>query len=121
MWGSYMTNILIVDDNKDLRALFKLILNNFSILEAENGIEAIEHFKDNKPDLILMDILMPEMNGIIATQKILEIDPNAIIVAITAYSTRADEIIKAGAKEVLKKPVRKEELLRKIKEYTVEA
>ncbi len=116
-----MKNILIVDDNKDLRALFKLILNNFSILEAENGIEAIEHFKDNKPDLILMDILMPEMDGIIATRKILEIDPSAIIVAITAYSIRADEIIQAGAKEVLKKPVRKEELLRKIKEYTVES
>ena len=116
-----MTIILIVDDNKDLRALFKLILNNFNILEAENGIEAIEHFKENKPDIILMDILMPEMDGIIATQKILEIDPNAIIVAITAYSARANEILKAGAKEVLKKPIRKKELIQKIQEYTIEA
>jgi CheY-like chemotaxis protein len=113
-----MTKILIVDDNDDLRALFRLILANFEIYEAKNGLEAIEHYDANKPDLVLMDILMPEMDGIVATKKILEKNPDAIVVAITAYSSRANEIITAGAKEVLKKPVRKQELILKIKEYT---
>lgn len=115
-----MTKILIVDDNDDLRALFRLILNSFEIFEAKNGIEAIENYNISKPDLVLMDILMPEMDGIVATRKILEENPDAIIVAVTAYSSRAHEILNAGAKEVLKKPVRKQELILKIKEYTVE-
>lgn len=112
-----MTKILIVDDNDDLRALFRLILHEFEIFEATNGLEAFRFCRANKPDLILMDILMPEMDGIVATSKILEENPDAIIVGITAYSFRANEILDAGAKEVLKKPIRKHELIQKVKEY----
>lgn len=112
-----MVKVLIVDDNDKLRAIFKLILKEYKIFEAKNGIEAIEVFKEKQPDLILMDILMPEMDGIAATKEILKIDPKTTIIAITAYSSRASEIIEAGAKEVLIKPVRNVIILQKVKEY----
>ncbi|MCK5184248.1 MAG: response regulator [Candidatus Heimdallarchaeota archaeon] len=112
-----MAQILIADDNKELRALFCLMLKDFDLLEAENGIEAIEVCKKNEIELILMDILMPEMDGIVATREILNSYPEIIILGITAYTNRADELIKAGAKEVLIKPIRKKELIDKVNEY----
>ncbi len=112
-----MLKVLIVDDNEKLRSIFKLILKEYQIFEAKNGIEAIKVFKEKQPNIILMDILMPEMDGITATKEILIIDPKTVIIAITAYSSRASEILKAGAKEVLTKPIRNKELLNKIKDY----
>ena len=112
-----MAQILIADDNKELRALFCLMLKDFDLLEAENGIEAIEVCKKNEIELILMDILMPEMDGIVATREILNSYPEIIILGITAYTNRADELIKAGAKEVLIKPIRRKELIDKVNEY----
>ena len=113
-----MAKILIVDDNDKLRSIFKTILKDFEVFEAQNGLEAIEIYKKEKPDIILMDILMPEMDGIVATRKILDIDPKTSIIAITAYSSRSTDIIEAGAKEVLNKPIRNIELVNKVKEYT---
>jgi len=112
-----MHHILIVDDNDDLRGIFRLLLKDYDILEATNGVEALDQYKTNKPCIVLMDILMPEMDGIIATKKILEIDPDAQIIAITAYSAKANDILDAGALDVLKKPIRKTELINKINEY----
>lgn len=113
-----MTRVLIVEDNTNLLMIFKMILSDeFKILEAKNGLEAIEQYKQHKPDLVLMDILMPEMDGIEATKEIMKINSEAKIVAITAYSSRSDEIIQAGAIEVLKKPIRKKDLIQKVKEY----
>ena len=112
-----MAQILIADDNKELRALFCLMLKDFNLHEAENGIEAIEVCKKNEIELILMDILMPEMDGIVATREILNSYPEIIILGITAYTNRADELIKAGAKEVLIKPIRRKELIDKVNEY----
>ncbi|MHA1760623.1 MAG: response regulator [Candidatus Heimdallarchaeota archaeon] len=115
------THILIVDDNDDLRGVFRLLLKEYEIVEASNGIEALDCYKESKPSLVLMDVLMPEMDGITATKKILEMDPSAQIIAITAYSTRANEILDAGALDVLKKPIRKVELLKKINEYIIKS
>ena len=113
-----MVKILIVDDNEKLRSIFKTILNEFEVFEAKNGLEAIEIYNKEKPDIILMDILMPEMDGIIATKKILTINPKTTILAISAYSSRSAEIIEAGAREVLNKPIRNVELINKVKKYS---
>lgn len=113
-----MVTILIVDDNEKLRSIFRILLKEFETIEAKNGLEAIELYKKYAPDIVLMDILMPEMDGIKATKEILKIDANAKIAAITAYSSKAKDILEAGAKEVLTKPIRKNILLEKIKEYT---
>ena len=113
-----MTRVLIVDDNIDLREIFQIVLSNdFEIFKAGNGLEAIDIYKQHTPDLVLMDILMPEMNGIDATKEIMKINPDAKIVAITAYSLRSDEIIQAGAIDVLSKPIRKKDLIMKVKEF----
>ncbi|MEE9409932.1 MAG: response regulator, partial [Candidatus Heimdallarchaeota archaeon] len=69
---SEMSKILIVDDNDDLRTIMKIMLREFEVVEAKNGKEAIELFNESKPDLVLMDILMPVMDGIEATEIIME-------------------------------------------------
>jgi len=109
--------ILIVDDNDDLRFLLAIMLAEYNILEARNGCEAVKMFKVEKPNLVLMDILMPIMDGIEATKEIIKIDPLANILAITAYASKTEIIIKAGAKEVIQKPMRKKTLLNKTKIY----
>ncbi len=114
-----MVTILIVDDNEKLRSIFRFILEEYETIEARNGIEAIELYRKYSPDIVLMDILMPEMDGIEATKEILKINPKAKIAAITAYSSKTNEILDAGAKEVLKKPIRKNILIEKMKEYAV--
>jgi len=108
---------MIADDNDQLRKLFKLMLKDHEIVEARDGQEAVELCKKNSPDLILMDILMPELDGIKATSKILAEHPNIPILAITAYSTKTQLILDAGAKAVLIKPIRKEVLLNKVAEF----
>ncbi|WP_456370155.1 response regulator [Geoglobus sp.] len=71
-----------------------------------------------KPDIVLMDILMPEMDGITATKAIKEIDRNAKILAITAYaSSKGKEMLEVGALDVIEKPIRKIQLIAKIEEY----
>ncbi len=112
-----MVTILVVDDNEKLRSIFRLILKEYETIEAKNGLEAVELYKKYSPDIVLMDILMPEMDGIEATKEIIKINSNAKIAAITAYSSKSKEILEAGAQEVLKKPIRKNILIEKIKEY----
>jgi len=110
--------ILIVDDEPAMREVMGLILKNYDIVEAANGYEAIKRCDEKKPDLILMDIMMPRMNGIEATKAILKKYPDVKIVAVTAYTThKGKEMLEAGAIEVLDKPfVRKklEELVIRI-------
>ncbi len=112
-------NVLIVDDEPSIRESIKLILGNkFEVLEATNGFEGIELYKKYKPDIVLMDLMMPLMNGVEATKKIIEFDPNAVILIITAYSEKkGEEAIKAGAKAILPKPFRRKELIEFINKF----
>lgn len=80
--------ILVVDDDKLNRHLLRHYLSVFKeliILEAQNGEEAIEIFKTDSPDLVFMDVMMPVMNGVIATNSIKAIQPDLPIIAVTAY------------------------------------
>lgn len=109
--------VLIVDDLPINRQVTKIILrkNNFETLEAGNGIEAIEQFKANEPDIILMDICMPEMGGLMAMQKIRTqfTDDLYPIIAFTSgehENTRA-ELLQKGFSAYLKKPFKENELV----------
>ena len=96
------------------------ILNHigFESIAVSDGEEAVELYKQNKPDIVLMDLKLPKKSGIDATKDILKIDPKAKIIAITAYgSTIGSKAIEAGAKEVLRKPVRFNELKDIIEKY----
>jgi len=102
-------NILICDDAAFMRMMIKDILtkNGYNIAgEAENGIRAIEKYAELKPDLVLMDITMPEMDGIEALKRIKAADANASVIMCSAMGQQAMviESIQAGAKDFIVKP-----------------
>jgi two-component system chemotaxis response regulator CheY len=101
--------VLVCDDALFMRTMVKDILTQagFTVLgEAENGQQAVEQYKKLKPDLVTMDIIMPEMGGIEAVKKIMEVDPQARILMCSAMGQQALvlEAIQAGAKDFVVKP-----------------
>ena len=109
-------NILICDDAAFMRMMIKDILtkNGYNIVgEAENGAKAVEKYAELKPDLVLMDITMPEMDGIEALKKIKAADANASIIMCSAMGQQAMviESIQSGAKEFIVKPFQADRVL----------
>jgi two-component system chemotaxis response regulator CheY len=110
-------NILIVDDARFIRTTLRTLLTGsdaFAVAgEATNGREAIDQYRAVRPDLVLMDIVMPEMDGIQATQEILREDPGATIVMCSAMGQEAliVEAIQAGARDFILKPFTEERIL----------
>jgi CheY-like chemotaxis protein len=110
-----MIKIMVVDDEIAMREILKIMLKDYRVIEASNGKEAIKLYKEEKPDIVLMDIMMPIMNGIEATSEIKRIDPQAKIVAITAYaSSKGEKVVKAGADYILKKPFTRRDVVKVI-------
>lgn len=112
--------VLIVDDAAFMRMMIKNILveDGFEIAgEAKNGKEAIELYKELEPDLVTMDITMPDMDGIEAVKEILEIDKEARIIMCSAMGQQAMVIdaIQAGAKDFIVKPFKPDRVLSAIK------
>ena len=113
-------NILICDDAAFMRMMIKDILtkNGYTVAgEAENGVKAVEKYSEVKPDLVLMDITMPEMDGIQALKKIKELDPGAVVVMCSAMGQQAMviESIQAGAKDFIVKPFQADRVLEAVK------
>lgn len=102
--------ILIADDAPFIREIIKSHLNKMDfveeVLEAEDGEKAVESFKLNSPDLIFMDIVMPNLSGIEATRQIREISKDTPIIGLSTLDGGdvVDRIIEAGANVFLKKP-----------------
>ncbi len=109
--------VLVVDDDDILRKIYKAMLSGeFTVLEAKNGKEGVDAYLANFPDVVLMDVVMPVMDGIQATKEILKINPDAIVIGVTAYAPgKGPEMLEAGAKDVIPKPVKREEFIGKIK------
>ncbi len=112
--------VLICDDAAFMRMMIKDILskNGYEIAgEAENGIKAIEKYNELKPDLVLMDITMPEMDGIQALKKIKMIDSGACVIMCSAMGQQAMviEAIQSGAKDFIVKPFQAERVLEAVK------
>ena len=113
-------NILVCDDAAFMRMMIKDILtkNGYNVAgEAENGLKAIEKFNETKPDIVLMDITMPEMDGIQALKKIKELDPAANVIMCSAMGQQAMviEAIQSGAKDFIVKPFQAERVLEAVK------
>jgi DNA-binding NtrC family response regulator len=112
--------ILIVDDNEDLLQTFAMILKRrgFCVETAGNGTSALNKFREQNFDVTLMDIVMPEMNGVEAFKKIKEFQPGAPVILMTAYSdeelmqTARDE----GVRKIIHKPIRVDQLVEIIKD-----
>ena len=99
---------MIVDDASFMRMMLKDILskNGYQTVEAENGKKAIEKYKESHPDIVTMDITMPEMDGIEALKEIKKVDAGAKIVMCSAMGQQAMviEAIQNGAKDFIVKP-----------------
>ncbi len=112
-----MPKVMVVDDEIAMREILKIMLKDYEIVEATNGREAVELYKREKPDIVLMDIMMPIMNGIDATKEIKKFDPNAKVIAITAYaSSKGEKIVDAGADYILRKPFTRKEVIKVIED-----
>ncbi len=112
--------ILIVDDATFMRMILGKMLteNGFEVVgEAENGKKAIEKYKELKPDLVTLDITMPELDGISAAKEILKLDGDAKIIMCSAMGQQAMVVdaIKAGAKDFIVKPFQVERVVESIK------
>nr|WP_255490090.1 response regulator [Bacteroides sp. 214] len=113
--------ILVAEDtDSNFFLLTSIIRDKYKLIRAYNGLEAIEMYKTEKPDLILMDVSMPEMDGLTATREIRKTDWEIPIIAVTAFAFDSDKkkAIDAGCNDYMSKPIKAGYLLEKIAEYT---
>ena len=125
---SEKTKILMVEDHKLMRVGLKSIFEGYEdldvVAEAENGVEAVKLAKELRPDVILMDIGLPQLDGIQATKKIKEFDKNAKIIILTSHTDESEvnSAIDAGANAYAMKDIKTEYLimvLRSVKDGAV--
>lgn len=117
------TRILLCDDSRAMRAMTASILeeNGYEIAgEADTGLSAIAQYKATRPDVVLLDLVMPKMDGKAALREILHFDPDAVAIVLSSLGAQSDieKCLKAGAKSYLQKPIEPEALLRVIAEAT---
>lgn len=117
-----MAKIMLVDDAAFMRMMVKNSLksggfDDATFVEAQDGLEAVNKYETEKPDLVIMDITMPNMDGLQALKKIREMDPNAKVVMCTAMGQESMvvEAIKSGAKDFVVKPFNKERICETVK------
>jgi two-component system chemotaxis response regulator CheY len=115
-----MAKVLIVDDAAFMRISIKNMLtkNGYEVVgEAENGLIGIEMYKELQPDIVTMDITMPEMSGLDALKEIQKLDPQAKVVMVSAMGQEAmvREAIVSGAKGFIVKPFKEEGIIAAIK------
>jgi two-component system chemotaxis response regulator CheY len=124
----FYMKILIVDDNANNRMILNLLLQDYGtenkngpheIEECANGHEAVMAVEKTRYDLILMDIMMPIMDGIEATQKIRAIDKEVMIIAVSAVDDerKKDEILRNGAEDYIHKPINSQQLFSRLDNY----
>lgn len=112
--------IMIVDDAAFMRMMLKDIFtrHGFEVVgEAENGLVAVEMYKEKRPDLVTMDITMPEMDGVAALRAIRSFDPNAQVVMCSAMGQQGMviEAIQSGAKDFIVKPFQEDRVVEAVK------
>jgi two-component system chemotaxis response regulator CheY len=110
-----MSKILVVDDAEFLRVRIGKMLtgDGFEVFEAENGLKAVESYQSIHPDLVLMDVTMPEMDGLTALKEIRKIDPQARVIMLTALGQESVvlEAVKSGARDFVVKPFERERVM----------
>jgi two-component system chemotaxis response regulator CheY len=114
--GGKQLSVLVVDDSLLVRKQLRGILEEqgCTVLEATNGSQAFQAIETAQPDLILMDIVMPEQDGIEALRKIKEVKPGTKVVMVSSVGTQSylKEAIKIGAYDFLQKPINAEAIHR---------
>ena len=118
-----MKKILVAEDEDSNYELVKIVLQKrYKLIRAHNGIEAVTMNEDEHPDMILMDIRMPEMNGLDATRIIKEVSSDTPVVALSAYAFEENirEAKAAGCDDFMAKPFKVENLIEMVKKYLEE-
>ena len=120
--NAMLKKVLIVEDYPDVRAIMKILVRRYgyAVLEARDGYEAIEKTKEFNPDLILMDLAMPVMDGVMATKIIRQMKAfgELPIIAISAYGdSLQNEALQAGIDEIICKPLHFERLQPLLNQY----
>jgi two-component system, chemotaxis family, chemotaxis protein CheY len=110
-----VAKVLVVDDAAfmRLRACKVLQDSGHEVVQAENGVDAVRQYADHHPDAVLLDITMPEMDGLSALKEIKRLDPNARVAMVTAMGQQAIvmEALRAGAKDFVLKPFQPDRVL----------
>ena len=110
---------MVVDDEEHVLTLFKMVLKNegYAVVGVSSGEKALEKLKDEKPDLILLDIMMPGMSGTDVMKKVKKISPETVIIVVTAYASLDSAIsaVRYGAGGYILKPFDVDELLATVK------
>lgn len=113
-----MAKILIVDDAEFLRVRLNKILDaeGYDVVQAENGFKAVAAYKDKHPDVVLMDVTMPEMDGLTALKEIVSFDPKAKVVMLTALGQESVvlDAVKSGARDFIVKPFEHDRVMKAI-------
>ena len=114
-----MPTILVVDDAAFMRMRCKKLLtqSGYEVIEACSGSQAVEMYQTDRPDMVLMDITMPDMDGIAALKEIKAIDPDARIAMVTAMGQQSMvmEALKSGARDFVIKPFDQDRVLEAVK------
>lgn len=110
-----MACILVVDDAAFMRVRAARVLEDagYQVLQAENGLDAVKQYAECRPDAVLMDITMPQMDGLAALKEIRRLDPSARVAMVTAMGQQAIvmEALKSGAKDFVLKPFQPDRVL----------
>ena len=110
--------MVVEDDSAVLEAVQIMLGHKYEIVPATNGEEAIRNYKMFKPEVVLMDVMMPVMDGVEATREIKKIDPQAKIIGLTAYAMKkGKKLLEAGALEIIEKPFTRKQLIEVIEKY----
>lgn len=113
-----MAKILIVDDAEFLRVRLNKILDTegYQVFQAENGVKAVSTYKETRPDVVLMDVTMPEMDGLTALKEIVSFDAQAKVVMLTALGQESVvlEAVKSGARDFIVKPFEHDRVMKAI-------
>ena len=110
-------SILICDDQVNVRESYKLILeNDYDLVFAMNGQDVLLYLTENKPDLIIMDLKMPKMDGLTALKELKKIQPTLPVLIVTGYDSveTATTVIQAGATDYIVKPFTREVMAAKM-------
>jgi two-component system chemotaxis response regulator CheY len=122
---NFTGKILLVDDEVHIRKYVGLILKQLGspvITEAGNGEEAIVAFEKDKPDIVLLDVNMPHLDGIETLKKLKQLDPNCVVIMLTSLANRdtVERALENGAANYIRKDTAKEEIAQALRE-TIEA
>lgn len=114
-----MATIMVVDDAAFMRLRCSQLLtqNGYKVIEASNGAEALAKYKEHRPDGVLLDITMPDMDGLTALRELISLDKNARVSMVTAMGQQSIviEALKLGAKDFVVKPFDPERVLAAVK------